>query len=261
LLKEKQYHFISGLPRSGSTLLSSILSQNPKLYAGITSSIGALTDSIIYTEFHGTNRNVNETHIKKLVKSTFEIVYEDIDCDIIFDTNRGYTAQIDMLVDIFPNTKFICCVRSICDILNSFETLYRKKYYSPRSSVYGDRTGNIYGRCESLMEWGGVIGFSLNSLKQAIHSKHADHLYILEYDSLVSNTAEEINNIYNFLNLEPFEHNFDDIPQVPDGGCDIDANLPGLHDVRPTICKINNQMLIPNDILERYSNMEYWRFL
>jgi len=28
---EKQYHFIAGLPRSDSTLLSTILSQNPQI--------------------------------------------------------------------------------------------------------------------------------------------------------------------------------------------------------------------------------------
>ena len=32
-----QYHFISGLPRSGSTLLSAILLQNPRFHAGMSS--------------------------------------------------------------------------------------------------------------------------------------------------------------------------------------------------------------------------------
>ena len=35
-------HFISGLPRSGSTLLSAILRQNPKVHAHITSPVGSL---------------------------------------------------------------------------------------------------------------------------------------------------------------------------------------------------------------------------
>jgi hypothetical protein len=36
------YHFISGLPRAGSTLLSAILLQNPRFHAGMTSPVGAL---------------------------------------------------------------------------------------------------------------------------------------------------------------------------------------------------------------------------
>ncbi|NBP58534.1 sulfotransferase, partial [bacterium] len=35
----KKYYFISGLPRSGSTLLSAILNQNPRFYSGPNSPV------------------------------------------------------------------------------------------------------------------------------------------------------------------------------------------------------------------------------
>ena len=35
-------HFISGLPRSGSTLLAAILRQNPRFHAGMSSPVGSL---------------------------------------------------------------------------------------------------------------------------------------------------------------------------------------------------------------------------
>jgi sulfotransferase len=38
-------HFISGLPRSGSTLLSAILRQNPRFHAGMTGPVGSLVDA------------------------------------------------------------------------------------------------------------------------------------------------------------------------------------------------------------------------
>src|SRR3569832_2806671 len=38
----KKYHFISGLPRSGSTLLAALLLQNPRFHAGMTSPVGTL---------------------------------------------------------------------------------------------------------------------------------------------------------------------------------------------------------------------------
>ncbi|MBD2040099.1 sulfotransferase, partial [Microcoleus sp. FACHB-672] len=40
-------HFISGLPRSGSTLLSAILRQNPRFHAGMTSPVGALVERML----------------------------------------------------------------------------------------------------------------------------------------------------------------------------------------------------------------------
>jgi sulfotransferase len=35
-------HFISGLPRSGSTLLAAILRQNPRFHAGMSSPVASL---------------------------------------------------------------------------------------------------------------------------------------------------------------------------------------------------------------------------
>ena len=43
----KQYHFITGLPRSGSTLLVSILKQNPKFHASITDPLANLVKGVI----------------------------------------------------------------------------------------------------------------------------------------------------------------------------------------------------------------------
>ena len=43
----KSYYFISGLPRSGSTLLSAILRQNPDFYADIASQVEVLTANAI----------------------------------------------------------------------------------------------------------------------------------------------------------------------------------------------------------------------
>ena len=42
-----RYHFISGLPRSGSTLLSALLRQNPRFHASMSSPVGALVSANI----------------------------------------------------------------------------------------------------------------------------------------------------------------------------------------------------------------------
>ena len=40
-------HFISGLPRSGSTLLAGILRQNPRFHAAMTGPVGALFGAML----------------------------------------------------------------------------------------------------------------------------------------------------------------------------------------------------------------------
>jgi sulfotransferase len=44
---EQTFHFISGLPRSGSTLLAAILRQNPRFHAGMSSPVGSLVTGMI----------------------------------------------------------------------------------------------------------------------------------------------------------------------------------------------------------------------
>jgi sulfotransferase len=51
-------HFISGLPRSGSTLLAALLRQNPRLHAGMTSPVAT-----IYTAVEGALSRRHETSV------------------------------------------------------------------------------------------------------------------------------------------------------------------------------------------------------
>ncbi len=43
----QNFHFISGLPRSGSTLLAALLRQNPRFHAGMTSPVGTLFNGML----------------------------------------------------------------------------------------------------------------------------------------------------------------------------------------------------------------------
>jgi sulfotransferase len=45
----RTYHFISGLPRSGSTVLSAILRQNPRFHASISSPVSGLFGNVLQT--------------------------------------------------------------------------------------------------------------------------------------------------------------------------------------------------------------------
>ncbi len=48
------FHFISGLPRSGSTLLAAILKQNPRFHASMSSGLGALVGGAMQIMSPGT---------------------------------------------------------------------------------------------------------------------------------------------------------------------------------------------------------------
>ncbi len=110
-------HFISGLPRAGSTLLAALLLlQNPALHANITSPVGSLLGTMLQSMSQGNEAAmfIDDAQRLALLRGLFEGYYHLIHpTRTVFDTNRGWTTRLDLLATPFPQAKMICCVRPI----------------------------------------------------------------------------------------------------------------------------------------------------
>ena len=74
----KKYYFISGLPRSGSTLLTAILNQNPNFYSDIASPLqDMLENTITYMSETDYSININSEQRKNVLKSIVDGYYKD----------------------------------------------------------------------------------------------------------------------------------------------------------------------------------------
>src|SRR6185437_14498125 len=109
-------HFISGLPRSGSTLLSALLKQNPRFHAAVTSpmarffvvAMNQMSGASEYAVFFSDKRR------QAILMGIFEGYYVGLPPDVIvFDTNRTWTARTSLLGALYPDSRVICCVRDI----------------------------------------------------------------------------------------------------------------------------------------------------
>jgi sulfotransferase len=256
----KQFHFISGLPRSGSTMLSSILKQNPNFHAGISTNLIALTRSCYEQMAQSAEFKTmcsQETQ-KRILTGIFQNYYEDKPQPKIFDTNRLWTNMMYLTTELFPNSKYIICVRNILDIINSFERM-RNQNPLHISTVYPPNVDlNVYTRSQSIMDDSGVIGSPLQALKTAYCSEFRDRLFILEYDQMCANPKGVMKAIYNFIQEQHFEHDFNNIESQYDE-YDAALNMPKLHHVRKQLKLQNRLMTLPPDIQERYRNLEFWR--
>jgi sulfotransferase len=137
-------HFISGLPRSGSTLLAGILRQNPRFHAAMTSPVGALFGVMLNAMGRGneTALFIDEMQKKELLAAIFECYYRPhIDKAVVFDTNRAWCARLPALLSIFPESKVICCVRSVAWVMDSIERLVRKNAFEPSRLFATPRSG------------------------------------------------------------------------------------------------------------------------
>jgi hypothetical protein len=95
-------HFISGLPRSGSTLLAAILRQNPRFRAAMSGPLCGLFESLLrgMSESNEYAMFLTERQRKGMTRSLVETFYEEVSGEkVIFDTNRGWCAQLPAIRD------------------------------------------------------------------------------------------------------------------------------------------------------------------
>lgn len=115
-------HFISGLPRSGSTLLAALLGQNPRFHAAMTSPVGGLVERMLeaMSEDNEFSVFISPEQKRVLILSIFSAYYHpQVEKEIIFDTNRLWCGKLPLILELFPQEKVICCVRNITWIMDS----------------------------------------------------------------------------------------------------------------------------------------------
>jgi sulfotransferase len=263
MTEPRRFHFISGLPRSGSTLTAAILRQNPRFHAGMSSPIAGLFDGLISQVSAGTELSsmVNEDQRARLLRGLFDSYYADRDEPVVFDTNRAWTAKLPALMQLFPEAKVICLVRDVSWILDSLERQVRKNAFEHTRlfNTPGERA-TVYTRVEALAGPNRLVGYPWHALREACYSDFADRIVIVEYELIAARPAEVFKLLYEFLGEEPFEHDFEQVDyDAP--AFDAQLGLDGLHRVHPKVGPRPRQTILPPDLFEKYAKLAFWRDL
>jgi sulfotransferase len=254
-------HFISGLPRSGSTLLSALLLQNPALHAGITSPVGGLVSSMLRDVSQGKEFAVliDDAQRQALLRGLFDSFYHAIHPHrTVFDTSRGWTLRLTMLAMLFPEAKMICCVRDMPWILDSVERVLRQNPWELSKIFDFEPSGTVYSRVEGLAGSNGMVGMAYNAVKQAMYSAEADRLMLLTYETLTQKPAQALEAIYEFTGQQPFKHDFEN---VSFNAAEFDARLGtrGLHTVGPKVHANQRETILPPDLWRRFELDSFWK--
>lgn len=264
----KTYHFMAGLPRSGSTLLKSILDQNPNLH---TNPVSPVMELMYHTEEYFKKSEQYLAYEKpknahKIIKSYIENYYYEREEDIIIDHCRSWPNNIERIKTyITPNPKIICPVRDILEILTSFIDMIHRN--SDQTSFIDEHlmekgfTVDDDNRCKYLMGDDGIVEQSLWSLSQAFIKNDTKHLLLVEYNDLVNTPEETFKRIYEFLELDYYSHNFMSIENTHREKED-QWSLKDMHHVRQKLQKTskNPEEVLSSDILNKYSKLEYWKY-
>lgn len=209
--------------------------------------------------------------VPPMVYGILESFYADRNESLVIDKSREWSMpqHLELLKRVLPyEPKIIITVRSIIEILASFINLIHNnasnvsfidKEIEARQEFHFYRQPDET-RCDSLMRPKGPIDNALYGVMFASQPENAKYFHFVEYDDIVANTPETIKGIYEFLGLEPFEHNYENIENKFHER-DETYGLYGMHDVRRRLSRstVNIGEALTPYILSKYSNMEFWR--
>jgi sulfotransferase len=217
-------YFLGGLPRSGSTLLTTLLYQNPLIH---TEGLSALCDAMWRThqsfKQQAIPANRRQAHAHQMIADLPARYYSEVDRPIIIDKCRRWTVpeNVDMLIEyVTPNPKIICCVRDLGEVVRSFKKICSANDVDfDTSELVENMNGDIY------------------ATDCARKANNPDMYHFVEYERLCSEPQKTLDSIYDFLELERFEHDFNNIVNQNQEDDSV-YGLIGLHDVRSYICPI-----------------------
>lgn len=217
----KEYIFLAGLPRSGSTLLTSILNQNPDIFA---SSSSPVCNMLYWSHQSWSNQialkaNPNPTAVQAVLNSMISSFYSTRNESIIIDKafSWGTPDNLSVLINALGYTpKFIVMDRPIYEIIDSFNRLAEK---SPQFNQDINNFINL-----------GVIAH------QNLLSQIPEKCFVVSYERLCNDTTNLLAEFYNFIDQPNFEH---DLSHIINTCTDDDSvwGLTDMHKIMPTIRK------------------------
>jgi sulfotransferase len=256
-------HFISGLPRAGSTLLSALLAQNPRFHASMSSPVCVLFNALQQGMSQGNEYSlfIDDRQRARILRSCVDAFYEDLAPErVVFDTNRLWTAKMAALGSLFPGSKVVCCVRNVAWVIDSIESLIRRNFLQPSKIFNYETGGTVYSRAESLAAATGMVGAALFALREAVYGDQADRLLLVRFESLTADPLETLRKVYEFLGEPPFEHDPNRVEACP-GTAEFDARVgtPGLHHLARSVIQQKRRSILPTELFARYEPFSFWQ--
>lgn len=241
---------LSGLPRSGATLLSAILDQNPEIHAEGNSALCQLMWSLQEACYGVARRELNAAYrghtILRMVTAVFHAYYKEVSAPVIIDKCRSWTIpeNMAMLQKYFVGSpKVIVMERPLVDVLKSFKAIDRAN-------------GSENKRPWRLLPNSLPIVRSLDGVIWAKQNNQNGNFLFISYDELVTETERVLTSIYEFCEIAPFKHDLNNIiNNHPENDVGV-YNNPGLHDVRPTISKRRTDETLPDDLVAKCAELE-----
>lgn len=238
-------HFLSGIPRSGSTVLAAILNQNPEVHVSTTSGLIHALDGLANT-WHSqqllANNDPSMTVLAQTMRGAIDAFYEKNNASVIIDKSRGWPIPSilnSMHQVLGRKPKIIATVRSVADCMASFVRIAKPENLDDfiYSGVYSDHLKAAY-----------------ISLQQG-YQKFPECFLFVEYEDLLRDPSVQLERIHKFLELPSYNYDLNNID-----GSSVEEDdeklhgVNGMHDIKPVLARQHNEN--SKDVLKHH----YWTF-
>ena len=220
----KKLFFLVAMPRSGNTLFTSIINQNPN----IACTANSITLEIMKDLFLLKNTDVFQNYpdhqsLDNVLNSVSVNYYKDWPQKYIIDRGPVMTKGNLQLMQKHFKKPFKCIVilRDLMDVLASY-----MKWYTENSDAFPNKHASTdEEKLSMLMNNVGAIAKDLEAIKNSFNYPEICHF--IKYDDLVQNPEEEINKVYTFFNIPYFKHRFFNLDQVQVNGMGYNDGIVG----------------------------------
>ena len=264
----KKIFYQSSLPRSGSTLLQNILAQNLDIYATPTSGVlelifGARANYTNSQEFKAQDSEIMKKGWQSFAKSGMDSFYNAItDKKYVIDKSRGWGIHYDFLQFIHnEEPKIICMIRDLRDVFASMENNFRK--HPEKQSEFLDWSkgqGTTVPKRIDIWSQNPPIGLAIERLSEIFRMGINSKMLFVKFEELCLYPEIEIKKIYDYLGIEHFEHDFDNIQQLTKEDDEIYGTF-GDHIIRTKLEPVKSKAkeLLGKDVANWiYTNYEWF---
>lgn len=262
----KNFLFLSGVPRSGSTVFATIISQNPNIYTTPTSPLldFLLSSKPTWKEVSSFQKNNHPEQYKNIERGIINGCYEHIKQPFVLDKHRSwpkYSSYIEETFKIKP--KIVCTTRRISEVLASFILIINKSKritYIDRELMNNSKPINNKTRCKLL--WENYISVPWKSLKIGYETS-LDSLCFIDYSEIIRSPKETLKKVYNFWGIEMYDnHSFTDLIN-PQPENDSAYGIDELHNIRKELKKQSPppEEVLGKELCDYYDSLklEFWK--
>lgn len=246
ITKNKNFYFCCSLPRSGNTLLGSLLNNSNEVRLSPNSVLPFVFENLSNLKHIETFKNFPyHIGVDNIAKNIFNLYYQYINVPNIIDNGPwGTPFNLSIIRQLFNKRKFIVITRPVLECLASFIKIEKVK--------------NVEKRCDELMLKEGRLGKAIWSIQNL--KKEKENYMSLTYDEIINNTETSINKIFNFLNIdEEFVNNknikqysLDDVTY--DDTC-LNGNLHKLRIDKIEKVKYKAEDYLPSNTINKYKDI------